>query len=73
MRNAARRGEFYRMPSPPAAKYWTEKAEESRARANEMGDGLARDTMLRIAAEYDKMAEYAAQGERAEAALRKPR
>jgi hypothetical protein len=72
-RNARVRGEFYRMAVELTSKYWTEKADEAGARAKEMSPGLARDTMLRIAADYDKLAADAAQVEKAEAALRKPR
>lgn len=60
------------MPNDMTAKEWTEKAEEARARAMEMSPGLARDTMLRVAASYDRLAADAILVERAGAERKKP-
>ena len=38
------------------AKHWRKRAEEVRAIANQMEDGVARRTMLRLVFEYEKMA-----------------
>ena len=46
------------MPTEPSAAYWHDKVEESRALAAAMSHGPSRDTMLRIAADYEKMAEF---------------
>jgi hypothetical protein len=61
------------MAVEPTSKLQTEKAQEAQVRANEMSADLARNTTLRIAASYDKLAEYAALGEKAGAAHRKLR
>jgi pyruvate-formate lyase len=45
--------------------YWQERAEEARARAEEMSDAEARATMLNIAYLYGLMAERAAKNEAA--------
>ena len=45
------------------AKYWHDRADEARAKADEMLDRLARDTMLDIAKKYDLMARLAAERE----------
>jgi len=47
------------MPTGPSAAYWRDKAEESRAHAAGMKHGPPRETMLRIAADYEKMAAFA--------------
>jgi DNA-binding NtrC family response regulator len=44
------------------AKYWRQRAEEARARAEEMRDAAAVATMSEIARLYDRMAERAAKG-----------
>ena len=41
------------------AKYWRDRAEEVRIHAGEMRDPVARETMLRIAEEYEKFAQRA--------------
>ena len=41
------------------AKYWRDRAEEVRTHAGEMKDPTARETMLRIAEEYEKFAQRA--------------
>ena len=48
------------------SEYWQERAEEARARAEEMGDPEAKATMLNIAYLYDLMAERAARKEATE-------
>jgi pyruvate-formate lyase len=48
------------------SEYWQERAEEARARADEMSDEKARATMLNIAYLYDLMAERAAKNEATE-------
>lgn len=46
------------MPTGPyTAKDWRDRAEEARARAEEMRDARARQIMLDIAAGYDRLAE----------------
>ena len=49
------------LPLTPA--YWLIRAEDVRSQAEEMSDG-ARETMLLIAAGYERMARYAAELER---------
>jgi len=44
----------------PDAKYWRDRADEVRARADAMHDAVARQTMLKIAEEYEKLGERAA-------------
>ena len=44
----------------PDAQYWRDRAEEVRARAEAMHDPVARQTLLKIAEEYAKLAERAA-------------
>jgi hypothetical protein len=39
--------------------HWLQKAEEARARADELHDPAARESMLDIAAKYDVMAQHA--------------
>ena len=39
--------------------HWLQKAEEARARADELHDSAARESMLDIAAKYDVMAQHA--------------
>jgi hypothetical protein len=46
-----------------SSEYWQERAEEARARADEMRDQEARAMMLSIAHMYDLMAARAAQRE----------
>jgi hypothetical protein len=40
-------------------KHWQERAEEARAMAEQLTDEKSRDAMLRIAKDYDKLAERA--------------
>ena len=40
-------------------KHWRDKAEEARAKAEEMADAEARDTMERVAEEYEELAHRA--------------
>ena len=44
----------------PDAQYWRDRAEEVRARAEAMQDPVARQTLLKMAEEYKKLAERAA-------------
>ena len=44
----------------PDAQYWRDRADEVRARAEAMHDPVARQTLLKIAEEYAKLAERAA-------------
>jgi hypothetical protein len=46
------------------SQYWHDRAEEARARAEEMHDREAKGTMQNIAALYDRMADRAADRER---------
>jgi hypothetical protein len=46
-----------------SSRYWIDRAEEARVRSGQMHDADARETMARIAATYDRMAERAAQRE----------
>ena len=48
------------------AKHWRERAEEARAVAGSMKDLVARETMLKIAEDYDKLAKRAELRERVE-------
>ena len=41
------------------AKYWRDRAEEVRTHAGEMKEPVARETMLKIAQEYEKFAQRA--------------
>jgi len=41
-------------------KHWRDRAEAMRALAEETADANARETMLRVAADYEKLAERAA-------------
>jgi hypothetical protein len=41
------------------AKRWRDRAEEARAHAEQINDPSARETLLRIAAEYEKLAQQA--------------
>jgi hypothetical protein len=41
------------------AAYWSNKAEEARTRTDQMHDPTAKQTMLDIAASYDRMAQRA--------------
>jgi predicted secreted protein len=43
--------------------YWRDRAEETRVLAERMGDADARETMLRIARGYDRLAARAARAE----------
>jgi hypothetical protein len=43
-----------------SSKYWHDRADEARAKANEMRSGDAQSVMLDIAARYDRMADRAA-------------
>jgi hypothetical protein len=58
------------MPTGPSAAYWRDKAEETRALAAGMSHQPARQTMLRIAADYEKMAEFAEKIEASGAAIK---
>jgi hypothetical protein len=49
------------MPTGPSAAYWRDKAKESRALAAGMNHGPSKETMLGIAADYEKMAKFAEQ------------
>lgn len=60
------------MPSGPSAAYWRDKAEESRAMAAGMNHGPARETMLRIAADYEKLAVFVERNEAASATNKDP-
>jgi hypothetical protein len=40
-------------------KHWQDRAEEARAMAEQLTDEKSRDAMLRIAKDYDKLAERA--------------
>ena len=40
-------------------KHWRERAEQARALAGEMGDREARDAMLKVAEQYDRLAQWA--------------
>jgi hypothetical protein len=48
-------------------KHWRDRAQESRDRAQQMDDPEAKATMLRIAADYERLAERAEQRARGEA------
>jgi hypothetical protein len=52
----------------PSSSYWCERADEARAKAEEMRSGEAEAALLDIAAMYDRMADRAAERE----AKRKP-
>jgi len=39
-------------------KHWRDKAEEARAKAEEMVDDVAREMMQRVADEYERLAEH---------------
>jgi hypothetical protein len=47
------------MPAKLGAAYWRERAEESRAQAEQMRDPTAKRTLLAIAQNYDQLAEQA--------------
>ena len=49
-----------------SSRYWHERAEEARARADEMHDARAKAVMASIAAMYDKLAKRAARREGAD-------
>jgi hypothetical protein len=44
----------------PDAQYWRDRAEEVRASAEAMHDPVARQTLLKISEEYERLAERAA-------------
>jgi hypothetical protein len=50
------------MPTPSIndTEHWQKRAEEARALAEQMGDEASKQTMLRIAADYERLAEKAA-------------
>lgn len=58
------------MSTGPSAAYWRDKAEESRALAAAMSHGASKETMLRIAADYERMAEFAERIEAAAGAIK---
>jgi hypothetical protein len=39
--------------------HWRDRAEQSRVLAEQMNDAIARDRMLRVASNYERMAEQA--------------
>lgn len=39
--------------------HWRDRAEQSRVLAEQMNDAIARDMMLRVASNYERMAEQA--------------
>jgi hypothetical protein len=41
-----------------SAEYWLSRAEEARARADEMCDAFAKQAMMEVAATYEKLAHY---------------
>jgi hypothetical protein len=55
------------MPTGPSVAYWRNKAEESRPLAAAMTHAPSRETMLRIAADYERMAEFVERIEAADA------
>lgn len=48
------------MPEQLGADHWRERAKEARRLADQMADEEARSTMLKIAADYEKLAMRAA-------------
>jgi hypothetical protein len=60
------------MPTGPSAAYWRDRAEESRALAAGMSHQPSRDIMLRIAADYEKLAKFAETIEASGAAINQP-
>ncbi len=50
----------------PDADYWRERAEEVRASAEQMHDPVARETLFKIADDYEKLAQRAEQRGRPE-------
>jgi len=48
----------------PRAKYWRQRAEEARTRANGLSDPETKATLLNVAAMYDAMANRAEERER---------
>ena len=58
------------MPTGPSAANWRDKAEESRALAAGMNHGPSKDTMLRIAADYEKTAKFTEEIEASAAAIK---
>jgi hypothetical protein len=55
------------------AKYWRARADEARARAEEMQDGIAKETMLDVAKKYGLLARLAAEREGRIATKKPPR
>jgi hypothetical protein len=49
---------------PRGSNYWRDRAQEARARAEELGDDSAIATMTEVAQLYDSMAENVARTER---------
>jgi hypothetical protein len=47
------------MPETLGADHWRKRAEEARAIADQMMDAMARRAMMRIATDYDKIADRA--------------
>lgn len=47
------------MSAERTATHWLHKAAAARARADELNDSTARETMLDVAAKYDSMAQHA--------------
>jgi hypothetical protein len=56
------------VPSRFTAKHWRDRAEEARAHAEAIRDETSQRLMLKVAADYDKLADRAAELERTEAA-----
>ena len=45
--------------STPDVQHWRDRAKESRVLAGQINDALAREMMLRVASNYERMAEQA--------------
>ena len=51
------------------AKHWRDRAEETRAKAEQCWTDESKHRMLRVAVEYDRLADHAAERARADQAL----